>query len=109
MRRSLPKIATRIEDGSWIRVWYRSARSEEVQSRRGRVMEVVVHRDGSRRINFQRPDGQRMTLYGDGELVSHGSHYPTTGHAYKVQVAQPAQSETQLSPCSADTYGSGTV
>jgi len=83
--RSFFEIANDLEPGAWIRVYYNSARSEERQEARGKVRKVVVRKEGTKKIIFDRPDGQTMTLHGDSRLVSRGSHFPTTGYAYRVE------------------------
>jgi len=75
-------VANDIERGSWIRVRYNSARSNEKQEVRGKVKRVTVRKDGTAKVVFKRSDGQKMEVQRDGRLISYGSHHPTTGYAY---------------------------
>lgn len=82
-----------MEPGSWLRVRYNSARSDERQSVEGKVTDVTFRRDGTGKVQIVRPDGQKMTIHNDGRVVSHGSYYPVTGYANQYDVKTPTLAE----------------
>lgn len=78
--------ANGIEQGSWIRVKYNSARSNEEKEARGKVKRVFSRQRGKVEVTFKRSDGQKMKVESGGKLISFGSHHPITGYAYDYEV-----------------------
>jgi len=75
-----------MESDSWLKVWYNSARSDEKQTATGKVKRVTARLNGTLKVVFQREDGQVMEVNGNDKLVSHDSHHPITGYAYRYKV-----------------------
>jgi hypothetical protein len=84
---ALVDVATDIPPDGRVRVKYNSSRSDDVQEVEGEVLWVKIRRYDESKIVFQRDDGQKMEVQsGDGRLLSYGSHAPTTGFAFEVEV-----------------------
>jgi hypothetical protein len=79
--------ASEIAAGSWLQVRYNSARSDERKEKSGKVIRVKVPMNGDRKIVMERADGQRMSIYADERVISHGSHFPVTGYWTDLEVA----------------------
>lgn len=84
--------ASEITTGSWLQVRYNSARSDERKEKSGKVIGVEVPMNGERKIIIEREDGQRMSIYGDERVISHGSHFPVTGYWTLLEVANDCSS-----------------
>jgi len=80
--------ATEIERGSWMQVQYNSARSDETKTKSGKVVAVEIPRRGDQRVVIEREDRQKMSIYEDDRVVSHGSWYPVTGYYYNLEIKQ---------------------
>lgn len=83
---SFIEVANEIEYGDELKIKYHSSRSDDKQEVTGSVTKLLLHNE-NKRITIKRDDGQLMTVHGsDGELKSHGSHFPRTGYAYDYEI-----------------------
>lgn len=84
--------AQEVSPDSWLQVTYNSARSDEQKVKSGKVKAVVVPVDGESKIVIEREDGQKMSIYQDDRVISHGSHFPVTGYWTDLEVANDCSS-----------------